>query len=300
MQQTDITNINLSIIIPAYNEKVSVGGVVSSLVERFPEAEILVIDDSSTDRTSELAQQAGARVVQHKYNMGNGAGIKTGARHAKGEVLVFMDADGQHDPKDINKLLQGIADGYDMVIGARESKTQASKGRWLGNKLLNRFASLMTGRKIPDLTSGFRAARAETFREFIHLLPNGFSYPTTSTMAYLRTGYPVLFVPIRAGRRTGKSKINFVKDGIRFLVVIMKVATLFSPMRLFFPASVLFFLLGLLRYIYFYWATGSFSAIAGVMFITAILVFLIGLISEQITALHYGISSRKTIGDKEL
>ena len=299
MQQTDITNINLSIIIPAYNEEASVGKVISCLAESFPGAEILVIDDNSTDRTTEVAQQAGAKVIQHKYNMGNGAGIKTGARNAKGDVLVFMDADGQHDSQDIVRLLQGITDGYEMVIGARESDTQASKRRWLGNKLLSRFASLMTGRYIPDLTSGFRAVRAETFRDFIHLLPNGFSYPTTSTMAYLRSGYPVLFIPIRASQREGKSKIRFVRDGIRFLVVIMKVTTLFSPMRFFFPASVFFFLSGLLRYIYFYWATGSFSAIAGVMFITAILVFLIGLISEQITALHYGISSRKTIGDME-
>jgi len=184
-----------------------------------------------------------------------------------------------------------------LVIGARESDTQASKGRWLGNKLLSKFASLLTGRRIPDLTSGFRAVRADTFREFIHLLPNGFSYPTTSTMAYLRSGYPVLFIPIRAGQRKGRSKISFIRDGIRFMVVIMKVTTLFSPMRFFFPASVLFFFTGLLRYIYFYWATGNFSEIAGVMFITAILVFLIGLISEQITALHYGISSRKTNND---
>ncbi len=288
------TNPSLSIVIPAYNEELSVGKLVSCLAESFPEAEILVVDDNSSDRTYELAQQAGARVIQHKYNMGNGASIKTGARHAKGDVLVFMDADGQHNPKDISRLLQGIDEGYDLVIGAREPDTQASKGRWLGNKLLNRFASLLTGRRIPDLTSGFRAAKADTFKEFIHLLPNGFSYPTTSTMAFLRSGYPVLFIPIRAGQRKGKSKISFIRDGIRFMVVIMKVTTLFSPMRFFFPASVLFFLTGLLRYIYFYWATGNFSEMAGVMFITAILVFLIGLISEQVTALHYGISAMKT------
>ncbi len=297
MSQTDPIKITLSIVIPAYNEEASVGRLVRFLAESFPEAEILVVDDSSTDGTIELAQRAGAKVIQHKYNMGNGAGIKTGARNAKGDVLVFMDADGQHDPKDITRLLQGINEGYDLVIGARESDTQASKRRWLGNKLLNRFASLLTGRRIPDLTSGFRAVRADTFREFIHLLPNGFSYPTTSTMAYLRSGYPVLFIPIRAGQRKGRSKISFVRDGIRFMVVVMKVATLFSPMRFFFPASVLFFLTGLLRYIYFYWTTGAFSEIAGVMFITAILVFLIGLISEQITALHYGISSRKINSD---
>jgi len=294
MTQDKTGKTDFSIVIPAYNEEASVADLISSLAQSYPEAEILVIDDKSTDRTPELALQAGARVIQHKYNMGNGAGIKTGARHAKGEVVVFMDADGQHDPADISRLLQEIDDGYDLVIGARESDTHASKWRWLGNKLLSKFASLMTGRQILDLTSGFRAVRAKTFKEFIHLLPNGFSYPTTSTMAYLRTGYLVSFIPIRASQRKGKSKISLMRDGIRFLVVIMKVTTLFSPMRFFFPASVIFFLSGLLRYIYFYWVSGNFSEMAGVMFITAILVFLIGLISEQITALHYGISSMKS------
>lgn len=292
-------NSKISIVLPAYNEEASIGDVIDSLVNRFPEAEVLVIDDCSSDKTFEIAEKSGARIIRHKYNMGNGASIKTGARNAEGDILVFMDADGQHDPRDIEPLLKGLAEGYEMVIGARDSNSQANKQRMLGNKLLNKFASLMTGRKIPDLTSGFRAVKATSFREFIHLLPNGFSYPTTSTMAYLRSGYPVLFVPIKAHKRIGKSNISFMKDGIRFLVVIMKVATLFSPMRLFFPASLLFFLLGLFRYSYFYLKTGNFSEMAGVMFITAILVFLIGLISEQITALHYGISLRKTIDDMQ-
>jgi glycosyltransferase involved in cell wall biosynthesis len=295
--QDDPSNLKISIVLPAYNEEASIGDVVANLVGRFPKAEVLVVDDCSSDKTHEIAAKCGARVIRHRYNMGNGASIKTGARHAGGDVLVFMDADGQHDPEDIESLLHGLDDGYEMVIGAREPNSQANKQRWLGNKLLNKFASLMTGRKIPDLTSGFRAVKADIFREFIHLLPNGFSYPTTSTMAFLRSGYPVLFVPIRAHKRIGKSNISFVRDGIRFLVVIMKVATLFSPMRLFFPASLIFFLIGLFRYTYFYLNTGNFSEMAGVMFITAILVFLIGLISEQITALHYGLSSRKTIDD---
>jgi glycosyltransferase involved in cell wall biosynthesis len=295
--QDNPAKLKISIVLPAYNEEASIGDVVTNLVDRFPKAEVLVIDDCSSDKTYEIAGKCGARVIRHRYNMGNGASIKTGARNAEGDVLVFMDADGQHDPEDIESLLQGLDDGYEMVIGAREPNSQANKQRWLGNMLLNKFASLMTGRKIPDLTSGFRAVKADIFREFIHLLPNGFSYPTTSTMAFLRSGYPVLFVPIRAHKRIGKSNISFFRDGIRFLVVIMKVTTLFSPMRLFFPASLFFFLIGLFRYTYFYLNTGNFSEMAGVMFITAILVFLIGLISEQITALHYGISARKTIDD---
>ena len=280
----------VSIILPAYNEKESISKVVGRLKRSFPQAEVLVIDDCSTDGTGEQAKQAGARVIQHHYNMGNGAAIKTGARMAHGEILVFMDADGQHDDRDIERLLDRLHEGYELVIGARESDTQSNRSRWFGNHILNYFASLMTGHRIPDLTSGFRAASADTFHQFLYLLPNGFSYPTTTTIAYLRSGYPVDFIPIRARSRLGKSKISFIRDGIRFLVIIMKIATLFSPMRFFLPASLFFFLLGMGRYIYFYLKTGSFSSMAGILFVTSVLIFLIGLLSEQITALHYGIS----------
>lgn len=275
---------------PAYNEGGVVGNVVSDLRKVFPEVEILVVDDCSTDGTAEEARQAGARVISHKYNMGNGAAIKTGARHAAGDILVFMDADGQHSADDVQRLFEKIEQGYDLVIGARDSGSQANKRRLIGNHLLNRLASRLTGHKIDDLTSGFRAAKADVFRQFLYLLPNGFSYPTTSTMAFLRSGHAVAFIPIKARSRKGASKIHLFRDGIRFLVIIMKMTTLFSPMRVFFPLSMLFFLLGLVRYIYFYWQTGGFSNMAGVMFTTAVLVFLIGLVSEQITALHYGIS----------
>lgn len=280
----------LTIVLPAYNEAGAIGPVVSRLAKAFPAAELLVIDDCSTDATAEEAKAAGARVISHKYNMGNGAAIKTGARHAQGEILVFMDADGQHSADDVQKLLDKLEEGYEMVIGARDNRGQAGKRRLLGNFLLNKLASLLTGRSIKDLTSGFRAARAEVFRQFLYLLPNGFSYPTTSTMAFLRSGFSVAFVPIAVRQRKGKSKISLTRDGIRFLVIIMKMTTLFSPMRVFFPLSMLFLTLGLARYCYFYWLTGGFSSMAGVMFITSMLVFLIGLVSEQITALHYGLS----------
>ncbi len=281
---------SLTIILPAYNEAGSVGSVVSKLKEDFPQAEILVVDDCSTDSTADEARSAGARVISHKYNMGNGAAIKTGARHAHGEILVFMDADGQHCADEVRKLLEKIDEGYDMAIGARNIRGQAGKRRMLGNFLLNRFASLLTGRRIEDLTSGFRAARAEIFRQFLYLLPNGFSYPTTSTMAFLRSGYSVGFVPIEVRRRKGKSKIRLIRDGVRFMVIIMKITTLFSPMRVFFPLSMFFLLIGTGRYAYFYWQTGGFSKMAGVMFITAMLVFLIGLVSEQITAMHFALA----------
>ncbi len=283
-------NPSLTIILPAYNEGGVIGAVVAKLAADFPHAELLVVDDCSTDDTAARAAEAGARVVSHKYNMGNGAAIKTGVRHAKGEILVFMDADGQHRAADVQRLLEKLDEGYDMVIGARNAKGQAGKRRLLGNFLLNKLASLLTGQRILDLTSGFRAARAEIFRQFLYLLPNGFSYPTTSTMAFLRSGYSVGFIPIEARRRQGKSKIRLLRDGIRFLVIIMRITTLFSPMRVFFPVSLFFFLAGVTRYLWFYLETGNFSNMAGVLLISAVLIFLIGLVSEQITALHYGFS----------
>lgn len=285
--------VTISIVLPAYNEAEIIGTIVTRLLAGFPDAEIIVVDDCSQDDTAEKARRAGARVISHHYNMGNGAAIKTGARHATGKIIVFMDGDGQHDDRDIASLLEKISDGYELVVGARAPETQASWMRRVGNKLLNGLASAMTGFPVLDLTSGFRAVRNSTFEEFLHLLPNGYSYPTTSTMAYLRSGYPVTYVPIRARKRVGKSKINLVRDGVRFLVIVMKVATLFSPMRIFLPASLLFFGLGLSRYLYYYLQTNQFSNMAGVFLITSVLVFLIGLISEQITTLHYGLSSPK-------
>jgi glycosyltransferase involved in cell wall biosynthesis len=260
------------------------------LSDNFPKAEILVVDDCSTDATANEAADAGARVISHKYNMGNGAAIKTGARNAKGDVLVFMDADGQHSSDDVHRLLEKIDEGYDMVVGARDSGSHANRRRLLGNGLLNRLASVLTGHKIKDLTSGFRATRASVFRKFLYLLPNGFSYPTTSTMAFLRSGHAVAFIPIQARKRKGTSKIKLFRDGVRFLVIIMKMTTLFSPMRVFFPLSLMFFLLGLGRYSWFYWQTGSFSTMSAVLFITSVLIFLIGLISEQITSLYFSLS----------
>jgi glycosyltransferase involved in cell wall biosynthesis len=293
MQRTTtevVAQSGLSIVLPAYNEAAIIGKIVSRLKSLHPNAEILVVDDKSEDETASESRRAGARVVQHLYNMGNGAAIKSGARHASGDVLVFMDADGQHDDRDIQKLLEKIEEGYDLVVGARSSDTQANLFRGLGNKLLNMFASIMTGHRIPDLTSGFRAVRRAPFIEFMFLMPNGFSYPTTSTMAFLRSGHAVAYVPIRARQRVGQSKINLFRDGMRFLVIIMKVTTLFSPMRLFLPLGLLFFALGLGRYLYFYIQTNQFSNMSGVLFVTSVLIFLIGLISEQITALHYGLS----------
>lgn len=280
-------NCTFSIILPAKNEAVNLPPLLARLRERFPVAEIIVVDDGSTDATAQIAQDHGARVVRHPYSMGNGAAIKTGARHATGDVLVFMDADGQHDPADIERLLAKMAEGYEMVVGARQADTHASFGRRLANHSYNRLASWMTGYHIEDLTSGFRAARARHFRKFIYLLPNGFSYPTTSTMAFFRSGFPVAYIPIRAGQRGGKSHIRLLQDGSRFLLIILKIGALFSPMRFFLPLSLVFLLIGTGYYGYTYLTMHRFTNMSAVLLIYSLSLFLIGLISEQISALHY-------------
>lgn len=277
----------LSIVIPAKNEVATIGGLVARLRKRWPEAEILVVDDGSSDDTGTAAKASGARVVRHPESLGNGAAVKSGARTAHGRVICFMDADGQHDPEDISSLLEKLASGYDMVVGARSSASQASIGRSFANGVYNRFASLVSGRSIPDLTSGFRVVRSELFRRFLHLLPNGFSYPTTITMAFLRSGYPVGFVPIEVGRRAGDSHIRPLRDGLRFLVIIFKIATLYAPLKIFVPTSVLFFVTGILYYVYTYVTIGRFTNMSMLILSASVIIFLIGLISEQITALTY-------------
>jgi glycosyltransferase involved in cell wall biosynthesis len=277
----------ISIILPAKNESGAIGTTVSAICGQYPEAEVIVVNDGSTDNTAEIAAGAGAKVVSHPYSKGNGSAIKTGARSATGDVLVFMDADGQHDPADIPRLLERLEEGHDMVIGARQKGSQASVGRGLANGFYNKLASYMTGHKIEDLTSGFRAVRAAKFREFLYLLPNGFSYPTTSTMAFFRAGYSVTYVPIHAAQRIGKSHIRLLKDGMRFLLIIFKIGTLYSPLKLFAPLAVVLFALATLWYGYTFTTIGRFTNMSALLYTGSVMVFLMGLISEQITALMY-------------
>jgi len=249
--------------------------------------EIIVVNDGSTDQTQQIAEKAGAKVVNHPYSKGNGAAIKTGARTATGDVIIFMDADGQHDPKDIPRLLEKIEQGYDLVVGARQKGSQASVGRGVANALYNNLATYMTEQKVEDLTSGFRAVRADKFREFLYLLPNGFSYPTTSTMAFFRAGYSVTYVPIHAAKRIGKSHIQPLKDGVRFFLIIFKIATLFSPLKMFLPIAILLFMIGTGWYGYTLWDAGRFTNMSALLYTGSIMIFLMGLISEQVTALMY-------------
>ena len=277
----------VSIIIPAKNESQGLRTLLPLIRRHHHNAEIIVVDDGSTDDTAHVCKEAGVRLISHRYPMGNGASIKTGARVAHGEILVFMDGDGQHRPEDISPLLDKLNEGYDMVVGARSWGSQAGLRRAVGNGLYNSLASWMTGRKIEDLTSGFRAVHADKFRKFLYLLPNGFSYPTTITMAFFRSAYAVTYVPIQTKARQGQSNIKILKDGIRFFIIILRVGSLFSPMRLFLPVSFLFFVLGALHYSYTYFTAGRFTNMSALMFIASMLTFLIGIVSEQVSSLHY-------------
>ena len=276
----------VSIVIPAYNESEAVADVIGVLRGAAQWHEIIVVDDGSTDGTGDRATAAGATVVRHPYNIGNGAAVKNGIRRATGDYILIVDADGQHPPEDALRLVENLGT-YDLVIGARSAKTQATHARRAGNGLLNRLAGYLTDRDIPDLTSGFRAARASGLREFLHLLPNGFSTPTTTTLAFIKGGYSVAFEPIHARQRTGQSKIRLPRDGARFLMIIFKIITLFSPFRIFLPISAATLALGVG---YGIWNVVMHARIPNgsvLLILFAVVVFLVGLVSEQISALRF-------------
>ncbi len=278
--------LSTSIVIPAYNEGPVIARVVAALADAGPWREIIVVDDGSTDDTAAQAAAAGATVVRHPYNKGNGASVKSGIRRASGEFVLIADGDGQHRATDARRLVSGLGE-YDLVIGARSRATQATAARRLGNALLNWLASFLTGQRIPDLTSGFRAARREHLLEFLHLLPNGFSTPTTTTLAFIRAGYNVAFEPIDAAARVGRSKIRLASDGAKFLLILLKVITIFSPLRIFVPISAATFGVGAA---YGLWTVAVHSKIpngAVLLILFAVVVFLVGLISEQIASLRF-------------
>lgn len=279
----------LSIIIPAKNEEKGLGKILPDLKRLYPDAEIIVVDDGSNDATPDITLQAGCTLVKHPYAKGNGASIKSGLRIAKGDIVVCMDADGQHLPQDIQVLLDKMSQGFDMVVGARNNKGQANIQRGMANRFYNWFASWMVGHKVEDLTSGFRVVNAKKFKEFIRLLPNKFSYPTTITMSFFRAGYSVGYEAIDVQKRVEgtESHVKIMRDGIRFLLIIFKIGTLFSPLKIFAPTSFVFFVMAITYYFHTYFTDGRFTNMGALLFTTSILVFLMGLISEQITILMY-------------
>jgi len=285
---------NVSIIIPAYNEAQAIGDVVTKITHLYPDFEVIVVNDGSTDDTAAVAKAAGALVYSHPQNIGNGAAIKSAIRFASGKILVFMDGDGQHRPEDIKDMLTHFPD-YDMVVGARSKNHQASWGRALANRIYNWLASYVAKFPIQDLTSGFRAVKSEIAHNFLYLLPNTYSYPTTITLGVLRSGRSVKYIPIHTeNRKKGKSKIRVVRDGVRFFLIIAKICTLYSPFRIFLPMSIMMFLLGLSYYIYTFIVWGRFTNMSALLFTTSILIFMMGLISEQICQMRF----ERSEGDK--
>jgi len=285
---------SISIVLPAFNEEKGLDSLLPELKLLYPTYEILVIDDGSTDLTKSTCNKNKVKVISHPYTMGNGAAIKSGVRHASGDLIVFMDADGQHDPADVQYLTEKLlAENYDMVVGARVLSTHSSLIKRTANWFYNRLASMMTGHEILDLTSGFRVVKAKIFRKFLYLLPNGFSYPTTSTMAFFRSSHPVGYITIHAGKRAKgtHSNIKILKDGVRFFIIILKIGALFSPMRLFLPISATLFLTGITYYGYTYLFYSRFTNMSALLIISSLMVFLIGILSEQISSLHYRDSS---------
>lgn len=284
---------SISIVLPAKNEALGLAYVLPDLRTRFPDAEIIVVNDGSTDDTAEVASKTeGVICVDHPVSIGNGGAIKSGARAATGDVIVFMDADGQHKGSDIPRLLAMMDQGYDLVVGARSAESQASLARAIANGFFNRLASMMTGFKIEDLTSGFRAVDRQKFLSILYLLPNKFSYPTTSTMAFFRSGYFVGYQPIVAEQRQGKSHIRIFEDGFKFMLIILKIGALFSPMRLFLPISLLLFYIATVYYLYTYSSAGRFTNMGMLLYLSSLTTFLIGIVSEQVSALHYKDTAR--------
>jgi glycosyltransferase involved in cell wall biosynthesis len=278
---------DVSVIIPAFNEAENLGLVIRRITELYPEFEIIVVNDGSTDETASVARDSGAIVYSHPYNIGNGAAIKSGIRIASGDILVLMDGDGQHLPEDIEALVDPFPD-YDMVVGQRDKGHHASWGRALGNRIFNRFASYVAKFQVLDLTSGFRAIKADLARNLVYLLPNTYSYPTTMTLGVLRSGKSVKYVAIQAeARKKGKSNIKLGRDGIRFFMIILKICALYSPLRIFLPVSAFLFCAGLFYYLYTYVVSGRFTNMSALLFTTSIIVFMMGLVSEQICQMRF-------------
>jgi len=278
---------SISVVIPAYNEEHNIKEVVTRIRSLYPEYEIIVVDDGSCDQTAKRARSAGATVYQHPYNIGNGAAVKTGIRNARGDIVVFMDDDGQHGAEDISKLTKHFPE-FDMVVGARKSHQQANFLRRIGNKIYNILAAYVGKFPVLDLTSGFRAVKSDVIRKFVYLLPNTYSYPTTSTLCVLRCGFSLKYVSIDVKeRKGGKSNIKILKDGVRFFLIIVKICTMFSPFRIFLPVSFGIFMIGFCYYAYTFIFWGRFTNMSALLFTTSVVIFMIGLVSEQICHLIY-------------
>ncbi len=277
---------SISIVLPLHNEEAMIGEILTQLEAVGRYDEIIAVDDGSTDNTAaEVARHPAVRLLQHSYNIGNGGAIKTGLRHASGDIIVVMDGDGQHPVSEIPNLLQHI-DRYDMVVGARTQESETNIGRDIANWFFNLYASYVVGAQVADLTSGFRAFRRDAVKPFIPILPNGFSSPTTLTIAFFRSGYTVKYQPFRAPARVGRSKIRPIRDGLRFLLTITRLAVMFVPLKVFMPISLAMMAVGGSYTVGKLAIRGAFSGFGSLIFTVGFLMLMLGLISEQIAMLR--------------
>ncbi len=284
----------LSVIIPVYNERENIANFLTEVIEycknfSFP-YEIIVVNDGSSDGTAEILsdfKDEHIKIIHHKHNIGNGGAVKTGIRNARGDYVIMIDGDGQHYPEDIGRILEKLEEGYHLVVGARDKKSQASFFRALGNAVYNKLASYVADFEIKDLTSGLRGAKRRVILKFLYMFPNGFSYPSTSTLAFLKAGYSLTYIPIKTRKRKGKSKIKLLKDGLKFFNIIAKITTLFSPMRIFFPVSLILFISAIVHFLYRFFVSGKYTLFTGILVLASIFTLLMGLISEQVSTLYY-------------
>jgi glycosyltransferase involved in cell wall biosynthesis len=288
---------SLSVVVPARNEAAGLPALLADLGVVLESCEglryeVLLIDDGSTDETAVIGAAAGARVISHPESLGNGAAVKRGIREAQMDWVLLLDGDGQHPPDQIPRLIELAESRYDMVVGSRGG-SGGSVHRNLANRMYNALASYVTSRRIPDLTSGYRLIRADVVKGFCYLLPNTFSYPTTITLAMMRVGYAVGFQPIQVRERQGKSHIKVIRDGTRFLIIIMRIATFFAPLRVFMPLAAMWLVAGLGWYAYTYIVDGRFTNMGVLLIAQASVIFGLGLVSEQVAALRF----QRTEGD---
>ncbi|HUS51052.1 MAG TPA: glycosyltransferase family 2 protein, partial [Candidatus Paceibacterota bacterium] len=273
-------------IIPAYNEAQVIGRVLKELGRPVGCAEIIVVNDGSTDKTAEIASENGARVISHQYNKGYGSSLKTGILSVKTEIAIMYDADGQHRPEDLEKIAQ-IADKYDMVIGVRDKNSQKDWFRVPGKIILNIFAKILSGHKIPDLNSGLRSFKVSVIKQYLHLMPNGFSMSTTSTIAFLKMGHTINYIPIQTRFREGRRSSVEIKDGLKVLMLVLNLIVLFNPQRVFLPMSLFFFLLGIGYFIY-YSLTVYVDVTSSMLLliVVGVIIFFMGIICEHVSAIR--------------
>lgn len=287
---------SVSIVIPAYQERAAIGDVVSAVLKVVAslscEYEVIVVDDGSTDGTGDAARKAGAHVLVHPYNKGYGASLKTGIRFASNRTVIFLDADGQHDPDDIPRLLAGRT-GFDMVVGARKGMAGSPLWRQPGKLFLKWLVNNLTGHSIPDFNSGYRALDREMALRFLPIMPDGFSFSTTSTIAAFKGGYLVQYLPIQVAKRIGTSTVT-AADGFRTIMLIIRLVTLFAPLRVFLPISAVTFLIGLIFTVYGYVHTGEASVKGLISLLAAVQFFLFGVMVDQVVAVRRGENMTQT------